>query len=177
MILPDMNFISIKSLKPIEEVIREASEGLSHKTRVISSSKISAVLTAACQAENKEGITFSDIYAFGMGKTKKLGEYISPDYAVDKFIGENIRTMTNLYGIFLALIGYLSFFLLRRQKIKQKEQELFHQALTMQEAIQEQLLLEAHASRERIDYLKSIFSLLTFAVRDLKEDIDSKEFS
>lgn len=173
MLLPDMNFISIKSLKPIEDVIREASEGLSHKTWVISSSKISSVLTAACQAENIEGVTFRNIYAFGTGKTKKLGEYISPDDPVNKYIDTFMVSMPDLFAGLLALVGYLSFFLLRRKKVKQKEQELFHEVLTKQEAIQKQLLLEeAHASRERIDYLKSILSLLTFAAKDLKEDIE-----
>lgn len=172
MLFPDMNFISTKSLKPIEEVIREASEGLSHKTRVIANSKMSTVLAAACEAENKEGITFRDIYAFGTGKTKKLGEYIAPDYAGNKFINAYGHSITSLYESLLVFMGYLLFLLLRRKKVKQKEQELYHEALTKLEAIQGQLLLAAHAPRERIDYLKSIFSLLTFAVQDLKEDLE-----
>jgi hypothetical protein len=65
----------------------------------------------------------------------------------------------------------LKFFLFTKKKVQQQEEILYQEAKQKQEALKDRLQLEAGASPERIEYLKSLYLLLTLAMKDLKEDL------
>ena len=172
MLLPDLNFATINSLKPIEIVITEASRALKDQDRVISSSEIANVLRITLQTITEADISFRAIYAYGTSKSSNLKEYIPSEDVAGTFISSHLPYLTaDLNDGLLALIGSIFFLVFRRKKIKQKEQILYDEAMAREKSLRNQLLLEANASQERIDYLKSILALLTYALKELKRDL------
>lgn len=172
MLLSDLNFATLNALKPVEIVITEASRALKDQHRVISSSRIANVLRATRQITTEVDISFQAIYAYGTGKTSNPKEYIPPDDVGSAIVGTHLPNLTSgPIEVLLALIGSLFFLVFRRKKIKQKEQDLYNQAIAKEKSLREQLQLEAGASQERIDYLKSVLVLLTYALKGLKQDL------
>ncbi len=172
MLLPDLNFATINSLKPVEIVITEASRALKDQDRVISSSEIANVLRITLQTITEADISFRAIYAYGTSKSNNPEEYIPSEDAAGTFISSHLPHLTaNLNDGLLALVGSIFFLVFRRKKIKQKEQILYDEAMAREKSLRNQLLLEANASQERIDYLKSIHALLTYALKELKRDL------
>ena len=173
MLLPDLNFATINSLKPIEIVITEASRALKDQDRVISSSEIANVLRITLQTITEADISFRAIYAYGTSKSSNLKEYIPSEDVAGTFISSHLPYLTaaNLNDGLLALVGSIFFLVFRRKKIKQKEQILYDEAMAIEKSLRNRLLLEANASQERIDYLKSILALLTYALKELKRDL------
>ncbi len=173
MLLPDLNFATINSLKPVEIVITEASRALKDQDRVISSSEIANVLRTTLQTITETDISFRAIYAYGTNKSSNPEEYIPSEDVAGTFISSHLQYLTasDLNEGLLALVGSIFFLVFRRKKIKQKEQILYDEAMAIEKSLRNQLLLEANASQERIDYLKSILALLTYALKDLKRDL------
>ncbi len=172
MLLPDLNFATLKALKPVEIVINEASRALKDQNRVISSSEIANVLRVTRQITNEEDIFFRAIYAYGTGKSSNPGKYVPPEDVGSAIVGKHLPFLasTLIEGL-LVLAGSILFLVFRRKKIKQKEQKLYDQAIAKEKSLHRQLQLEAGASQERIDYLKSVLVLLTYALKDLKQDL------
>jgi hypothetical protein len=172
MLLPDLNFATINSLKPVEIVITEASRALKDQDRVIGSSEIANVLRITLQTIAEADISFRAIYAYGTSKISNPEEYIPSEDAAGTFISSHLPYLTpGLNDGLLALVGSIFFLVFRRKKIKQKEQILYDEAMAIEKSLRNQLLLEANASQERIDYLKSILALLTYALKELKRDL------
>lgn len=172
MLLSDLNFPTLNALKPVEIVIAEASRALKDQHRVISSSEIANVLRATRQITAEADISFRSIYAYGTGKSSNPEEYIPPEDVGSTFVGSHLPYLASgpIEGL-LALVGSIFFLVFRRKKIKQKEQILYDEAMAREKSLRNQLLLEANASQERIDYLKSIHALLTYALKELKRDL------
>ena len=172
MLLSDLNFPTLNALKPVEIVIAEASRALKDQHRVISSSEIANVLRATRQITAEADISFRSIYAYGTGKSSNPEEYIPPEDVGSTFVGSHLPYLASgpIEGL-LALVGSIFFLVFRRKKIKQKEQILYDEAMAREKSLRNQLLLEANASQERIDYLKSILALLTYALKELKRDL------
>ncbi len=82
MLLPDLNFATLKALKPVEIVINEASRALKDQNRVISSSEIANVLRVTRQITNEEDIFFRAIYAYGTGKSSNPGKSVRANQAI-----------------------------------------------------------------------------------------------
>ena len=69
----DMNFASIDSLKSIQSVIDEADKALNDKSRRISDSPLSEVLTGALGAGLGAGIGFAALYLGGSAGLSAIG--------------------------------------------------------------------------------------------------------
>jgi len=172
MLLPDLNFATLNTLKPVEKVITEASMALKDQDRFISSSEIANVLRITRQITTEAEISFRSIYAYGTGKSSNPNEYIPPEDIGSTIIGSHLPNLTSgLDEGLLALVVSIFFLIFRRKIIKRKEQSLHDQALAQEKSLRCQLRLEAGASQERIDYLKGILVLLTYALKDLKQDL------
>ncbi|GEM_PF-2382940 len=172
MLLPDLNFATMSSLKPVEIVITEASMALKDQARGISSSEIANVLRITIQTTTEADISFRSIYAYGTGKSSNPGEYIPPEDVGSTIMSQHLPylTSTTNEGV-LALVGFIIFLVFRRKKIRQKEQNLYDEAIAKEKSLRYHLQMEVGASQERIDYLKSILTLLTYALKDLKRDL------
>lgn len=172
MLLPDLNFATMSSLKPVEIVITEASMALKDQARGISSSEIANVLRITIQTTTEADISFRSIYAYGTGKSSNPEEYIPPEDVGSTIMSQHLPylTSTTSEGV-LALVGFIIFLVFRRKKIRQKEQNLYDEAIAKEKSLRYNLQMEVGASQERIDYLKSILTLLTYALKDLKRDL------
>ena len=61
---------------------------------------------------------------------------------------------------------------LRKKKVQPQTQEMYQRALIKREELKKQVESEANGSPERIDYLRSLDTVLSYAVRDLKQDLN-----
>ena len=60
---------------------------------------------------------------------------------------------------------------LKNKQLRQEKERLYQEALKKHDAIINALKEEAEASKERLDYLRSINILLMQAIKDLKADL------
>lgn len=165
MFFKELNYVSLRSLKPIEEVIEEASAALLDQKRMISDSKIADVLKVIPQAAREENITFQTVYDSTVKKKVKGEKSSQPVWYHLDFL------FYDLFSGLLLLGGHISYFLFTKKKVQQQEKKLYQEAKQKHEALKDRLRLEADASPERIEYLKNLYLLLALAMKDLKEDL------
>ncbi len=172
MMFPDLNFTSIKTLQSVEEVISEVDAAQRNPKRTFADSKIANVLRAAVQISPEDYFTFRAVYAFGTGRSRKLGELRQPEDIGRSLVANELWVMFALFEGFFAVAGYLFYITLRKKKVQPRTQEMYQRALIKQEELKKQAESETNASPERIDYLRSLDTLLSYAIRDLKQDIN-----
>ena len=172
MLFPDLNFTSIKALQSVEEVISEVDRAERNPNRTLADSKIANVLRAVVQVNPEEYVTFRAVYAFGTGRSRKLGELRQPEDIGRSLVANELWVMFELFEGVFAVAGYLFYITLRKKKVRPRTQEIYERALIKQEAVKKQVESGTNASPERIDYLRSLDTLLSYAIRDLKQDIN-----
>jgi hypothetical protein len=172
MLFPDLNFTSIKALQSVEEVISEVDAAERNPNWTFADSRIVNVLRAAMQVSPEEYVTFRAVYAFGTGRSRKLGKLRQPEDMGRSLVANDLWVVFDLFEGLLAVAGYLFYITLRKKKVQPQTQEMYQRALIKREELKKQVESEANGSPERIDYLRSLDTVLSYAVRDLKQDIN-----
>ena len=169
-----INFESAESLKPLENVINEASEALKDKNRLIVSSSIPDVLGAALGAGVGGAGSFAALYFAGSVVGLSAAGIASGLAAAGTVVGGGMAAGVFVLAAPVAVLGvggYAIINYVKNKKLKQEKERLYQEALKKHDAIQSQLKHEVNASKERIDYLNSLTILLSRAVNDLKQDL------
>lgn len=169
----DMVFQSIEALQPIVNVVNEAANALSDKSRTIRESAIPEVLGAALGAGIGGIGSFTTLYGLGMVGLSAAG-ITSGLAAAGSIVGGGM-----VAGVFvlaapvaaLAVTGYGLTAHLKNKQLRQEKERLYAEALQKHEAIIQALRAETKANKERLDYLQSLNILLTRAVEDLRKDL------
>lgn len=161
MLFRELNYVSLKALQPIEDIVEEASAALTGQKRTIRDSRIAPMLAAVSRAGKGEGITFRAI----MKETGRLEMPSQPGWIHWSAFAADLYDGLFIWG------AYILFFFFRKKGVQQQEKKLYQKVSDKQAALKTQLQFESGAPPERIEYLKGLCSLLTLAAEDLKEDL------
>lgn len=169
----DMIFQDIKALQPVVNVVNEAAEALSDKTRTIRNSAIPEVLTGALGAGVGGVVSFMALYGLGTVGLSAAG-ITSGLAAAGAIVGGGMvagvfvlaAPVAALAGVGVGVAAHL-----KNKQLKQEKERLYQVALQKHQAIIEALEEESNANKERLEYLQSLNILLTQAVKDLRHDL------
>lgn len=170
-----VNFKSLDSLDPVIKVVNEASLALNDEKRIISDSPISETLVAALGAGAGGGIGFAGLWGLGVTGLSAAG-LTSGLAAAGSLIGGGMAAGVAVLAapaVLLSVAGYGAMSHFKKKKLIAKKQELYKKALEKQNAIINMLKNKYNLSKERIDYLTSLNTLLTNALKDLQSDLQN----
>ena len=169
----DMIFRSGDSLQQVVNVVNEAAAALNDKTRTVRESSIPEVLAGALGAGIGGVGSFAALYGLGTvglsaaGITSGLaaaGGLVGGGMVAGVFVLAAPVAVLSAGGVLLA-----SHF--KNKQLRQEKERLYKEALRKHQSIIQALKDEAHASKERLEYLQSLNILLERAVRDLSQDL------
>lgn len=171
----DMIFKSVDFLQQIVNVVNEAASALNDSKRTIKESAIPEVLAGALGAGIGGVGSFAALYGLGIVGLSAAG-ITSGLATAGAIVGGGM-----VAGIFvlaapiagLAATGVGVALHLKNKQLKQEKERLYKEVLLKHEAIIKALKEEVTATKERIDYLRSLNILLQQAIKDLKSDIDA----
>ncbi|HAQ07195.1 MAG TPA: hypothetical protein DCR24_06615 [Bacillus bacterium] len=164
---------NIEALEPINKVINEAGAAVKDKTRTIKTSDIPEVLGAVA------GIGVGG--AAGLGLLSMLG--MSGLSAVG--ITTGLATAGSIVGggmvagigvlaapaVLLGVGGYALLSAAKKKKLVQAKEALLQEAIRKHDAIIRELKSDLNQTQERVEYLNSLNTLLTGAIKDLRADL------
>lgn len=167
-------FKSVESLQQVVNVINEANEALSDKSRTIGESAIPEVLLGALGAGI--GGVGSFVALYGLGTVGLSAAGITSGLATaGSIVGGGMVSGVFVLAAPVAILagaGILTASQLKARQVKQERERLYKEAVLKHEAIIRALREEIDASSERIDYLNSLNTLLQRAIIDLENDIE-----
>lgn len=172
-----MRFPSIDSLMPVQNVLKEASEALSDKTRTINDSPISDVLGGAVGAGVGGATSFAALYFGGSVVGLSAAGITSGLAAAGSIIGGGMVAGIGVLAapaVILAAIGVELSAHKRDEQLKEAKEICYTEALRMQNAIIKNLQDEQKMNKDRIEYLHSINILLRKVIEDLEYDLGYK---
>jgi hypothetical protein len=169
-----INFKSLDSLKPVVNIVNEASEGLADKGRTIAKSAIPDVLGGVLGAGIGGVISFKALIALGAVKGLSAAGITGGLAAAGSIVGGGM-----VAGIFvlaapiavLAAGGVAGVAALKRNQLKQEKERLLKAATEKHHAVVSALNEEVGTTKERADYLNSLNILLQQAIKELKSDL------
>lgn len=172
----DMIFKSLDSLQPVVNVVNEAAEAVNNPKRTIKDSPISDVLGGVIGASIGGTGSFIALYTLGIGGLSAAGITSALATAGAVVGGGMVAGVFVLAApiVVLAGVGVAVAAEKRSKQLREEKERLYKIVLERHNAIIEQLRREAHASKERIDYLTSLNILLQQALKDLKSDLDGR---
>ena len=170
----DIIFKSLDSLQPVVNVVNEAAEAVNNPKRTINDSPISDVLGGVIGAGIGGAGSFIALYTLGIGGLSAAG-ITSALAAAGTIVGGGM-----VAGVFvlaapvaiLAGVGVAVATEMRNKQLREEKERLYNEVLVRHAAIIKQLKKEAHASKERIEYLTSLNILLQQALKDLEQDLE-----
>lgn len=172
---------NIESLQPIVNIVNDASLALNDKSRTIRESAIPEVVMGALGAG--VGGTASFIALYGLGTVGLSGAGIMSGLAaaggaVSTVLGGVVSA--SVAGIFVLAtpvvvlgaggVGLASH--LKNKQLKQEKERLYKEALKKHQAIIDELKQSANESKERLDYLQRLNTLLQKVLEDLEKDME-----
>lgn len=173
----EMRFQSIDSLNSVINVINEAGEAVKDKKRTIAKSAIPEALGGALGAGAGGAIAFAALYfagPVGLGGAGIMGGLAALGGGALAAGGAGILGGLAVMAAPVALlagggVGLAAHF--KHKKLREAKEMCYKEAVAKQNAIIRALREESRADKERIDYLTSLNTLLSAAVRDLKHDL------
>jgi prefoldin subunit 5 len=177
----EMKFQSVEALQNVVDVVNESAEALNDKKRTIRESAIPEVLMGVVGAGIGAVGSFTALYALGtvglsgpgiMSGLATAGGFVSTTLL-------NGAVSASVAGIFvlalpvtiLAAGGVRFAVYLKHKQLKQEKERLYQEALKKHNAVLQALKDEADSSKDRIEYLNSLNTLLNQAIKDLKHDL------
>lgn len=168
-----MNFQSVESMQGVVNVVNEAAAALNDKNRTIRESAIPEVLAGALGAGIGGVGSFAALYGLGVVGLSAAG-ITSGLAAAGAVVGGGM-----VAGVFvlaapvagLAAVGVGVASALKNKQLRQEKERLYKEALAKHEAIIREMKKEAHADKERMDYLQSLNIMLQRAINDLRADL------
>lgn len=169
-----LNFKSLDSLRPVVNVVNEASEGLADKGRIIAKSAIPDVLGGVLGAGIGGVVSFKALIALGTVKGLSAAGITGGLAAAGSIVGGGM-----VAGIFvlatpvslLAALGIAGVAALKRKQLKQEKERLLKAAIEKHHAIVNALNEEVGTTKERADYLNSLNILLQQTIKELRADL------
>lgn len=170
----NMNFQNIESLQSVVNVLNEAAIAINDKKRTIRESAIPEVLAGALGAGIGGISSFAALYGLGSvglsaaGITSGLataGGIIGGGMLAGVFVLSMPAVILGGTGVGVAAYR-------KNRQLHQEKERLYKEALSKHDAIIKKLKEEAHADKERLEYLQSLNILLQKAITDLQNDLD-----
>ena len=168
------NFDSIDALKPVANIINEATEALKDSKRIILNSPIADVLAGALGVGIGGAGSFAALFYGGTVVGLSAAGISSGLAAAGTIVGGGMAAGIAVLAAPAVVLGGLGVYAAksyREKKLKQEKERLYQEALRKNSAIIRELRNEAALSKERADYLHSLNILLQRAINDLKEDL------
>lgn len=169
----DMVFQSVESLQQVVNVVNEASAAIDDPTRTIRESTIPEVLAGALGAGVGGAASFAALYGLGVTGLSAAG-ITSGLAAAGTVVGGGMVAgvfVLALPAVALAAGGVGITSHLKHKQLQKEKERLYYVALARHEAIIQALREEAFATKERLDYLQSLNTLLQQAIKDLGKDL------
>lgn len=169
----EMNFKTIESLDSVRKVINEANEALGDSSRTIAKSAIPEALSGALGAGAGGAIGFAGLYFGGMVGLSAAG-ITSGLAAAGGMIGGGMVAGIGVLAapaVLLAATGVGIASHMKNKKLMNEKWSLYNMAIAKQNAIAVSLNDSVNKSKERIEYLTAINTLLQAAIKDLRHDL------
>lgn len=169
----EMNFKTIESLDSVKRVIKEAEKGLSQKSRTIETSDIPEVLGAVVGAGIGGAGAFAALYFLGYTGLSAAG-ITSGLATAGSIVGGGMVAGIGVLAAPVAILGVAGYAYIsseKAKKLKMAKEMLLQEVIKKHNAVIRALREELNASKQRIEYLNSLNTLLQAAIRDLKEDL------
>ena len=173
----EMNFKSIDSLKPVQNVVNEAAAAVHDQTRTIKDSAMSEALAGALGAGIGSAGSFAALYGLGVTGLSAAGitsALATAGAVVGGGMAAGVLVLAAPVAVLAAAgVGVAS--MKRNNQLHREKERLYQEALRKHEAIITEMKAEVHADQERMDYLQSLNILLQQAVKDLRSDLGAQE--
>lgn len=169
-----MNFENSDALATVARVINEANSALSDVGRTIETSSIPEVLGGVAGATGGAAVSFAALYLGGSVVGLSAAGITSGLAAAGALVGGGMAVGVGVLAApvaVLAVAGYGLFSYIKTAKLVQAKEECLKEAIKSRDAILGALKNENQANKERIDYLQSLNTLLSAAIKDLKADL------
>ena len=169
----DKNFKDIKSLDPVEKVIKEAESALENPTRTESSSSIPEVLAGVGGAGVGAAGSFTALYFLGTTGLSAAG-LTSGLATAGSLVGGGMVAGIGVLAAPVAITGVICYGFLakkRHKQLMQAKENLLKHAIQLRDGIIKALENQTNANKERLAYLEKLNILLSSAVKDLQADL------
>lgn len=169
----NMIFKDIQSLQEIVNVVNDSDKAIKNKKRTINDSAIPEVVSGAVGAGLGGVGSFFALY--GLGTTGLSGAGIISGFATaGGIIGGGAVIGFYVLAAPIAIlaaggVGIVSY--IRRKQLKNEKYRLYNAVIAKQNSIIKSQNRETNASKERIDYLAGLNTLLLQAIIDMKHDL------
>lgn len=170
----EMKFANLDALKTVQSVVDEASLAIDDKSRTISTSAISEVLSGALGAGMGAGIGFAGLYLGGSVVGLSAAGITSGLAAAGAVVGGGMAAGIAVLAAPAVALGGGAIALAshhKNKKLYEAKNLCYKEAIAKQNAILKALKEESDADKERIDYLNSLNILLQSAIEDLQYDL------
>ena len=171
------NFSTIDSLKTVERVINESNEAIKDKSRTIVNSSIPDAIAGALGAVGGGAISFAALYGAGTVGLTAAG-ITSGLAAAGSLVGGGMVAGVFVLAAPVAVLGGGAAYgarCIRNKKLTQEKERLLKEAVAKIAALEEELTKRSSLSAERIKYLEGLIVLLQRAVKEMQEDLNSKQ--
>ncbi|RRR77370.1 MAG: hypothetical protein EI684_01575 [Candidatus Viridilinea halotolerans] len=166
---------SIDSLKPLENLVAEASSAVADPFRTASHDfAINEALAATSGIGTGAAIGFAALYYGGSVVGLSAAGITSGLAAAGALIGGGMVAGIAVLAapaVILGLAGLAVAGNHNHQKLQEKKELLLQEILRKHDAIIRELSRKAHQSKERADYLTKLNTLLQSAIKDLRKDL------
>ncbi|PWM76588.1 MAG: hypothetical protein DBY32_10695 [Phascolarctobacterium sp.] len=170
----DMKFQNENALKTVLVVIEEAGAAVNDKSRKITDSQISEVLSGALGVGAGSAIGFAALYLGGSVVGLSAAGITSGLAAAGALIGGGMVAGIGVLAAPAVILGSLGVGIashFKNKRLREAKELCYREALAKQNAILKALAEERAADKERLDYLNSLNILLQAAIRDLEHDL------
>ena len=170
----DMKFQNENALKTVLVVIEEAGAAVNDKSRKITDSQISEVLSGALGVGAGSAIGFAALYLGGSVVGLSAAGITSGLAAAGALIGGGMVAGIGVLAAPAVILGSLGVGIashFKNKRLREAKELCYREALAKQNAILKVLAEERAADKERLDYLNSLNILLQAAIRDLEHDL------
>ena len=170
----EMKFQSQEALKTIQKVLDEAGAAVNDKKRTITQSAIPEALAGAVGVGAGGAISFAALYLGGSVVGLSAAGITSGLAAAGGIVGGGMVAGIGVLAAPVAILGAAGVGTassIRHKKLRESKELCYKEAISKQTAILKALREETDASKERIEYLTSLNTLLQSAITDLKYDL------
>ena len=174
----DMKFQNFNALKTVESVLNEVDEAIKDKLRNIKKSAIPEALSGAVGVGIGAGAGFAALYLGGSVVGLSAAGITSGLAAAGALIGGGMVAGIAVLAAPAVLLGAVGVGVtshFKNKKLKDTKMICYKESLKKQTAIIEALASEKDADKDRIEYLKSLNTLLQAAIKDLKYDLGIRQ--
>ncbi|MDO5297473.1 MAG: hypothetical protein Q4F00_12760 [bacterium] len=169
------NFNTMDSLNQVQRTLDEARKALNEPNRTIANSDIPDVLGAVAGVAPGAGLSLAALYGLGVTGFSAAG-ITSGLAAAGAWVGGGMVAGVGVLAAPVAIggiVGYGIFAKRKHKKLMQVKQETYTAVIEKYNEIIQELHSTNTQNQERIEYLKSIVTLLEAAMKDLKSDLNA----